>query len=174
MDPHPTSPGTGQHTGDDDTYPAALAAFVERFAADLTEAGMPRMPSRVFACLLVSSEGALSSAELARRLRISPAAVSGAVRYLAQVSMVSREREPGSRRERYRLLQDIWYEAIASRDADLLRWVSTLRDGARTAGETGPAGQRLNETAEFMEFLVEEMRGVLERWRARRASHGSA
>lgn len=174
IDPHLTPSGdAGPHPGED-AYPAPVAAFVERFAADLTEAGMPRMPSRVFACLLVSRDGALSSADLAERLRISPAAVSGAVRYLSQVRMVSREREPGSRRERYRLLPDVWYEAIASRDTNLLRWVGTLKEGARTAGEDGPAGQRLAETAEFLQFLVDELRGVLERWRVRQAERGGA
>ena len=47
---------------------------------------MQRMPARVFAALLASDDGALTSAELGEQLQVSPAAVSGAVRYLAQVS----------------------------------------------------------------------------------------
>ena len=49
------------------------------------------MPARVFAALLASDSGRLTSAELSALLKVSPAAVSGAVRYLAQVNLVSRE-----------------------------------------------------------------------------------
>lgn len=70
-----------------------VSRFVESFAAQLVEAGMTRMPARVFAALLSSDAGSMTSAELGEQLRISPAAVSGAVRYLAQTHMVSRERE---------------------------------------------------------------------------------
>ncbi|GAB2876809.1 GbsR/MarR family transcriptional regulator [Streptomyces mayteni] len=150
------------------------AAFVERFAADLIEAGMPRMPSRVFACLLASDESALSSAELATRLRVSPAAISGAVRYLAQMSLVSREREPGSRRERYRLHHNSWYLAMVSRDAMLRRWVSSMEAGLAVVDPKGLAAERLRETAEFMTFLEEELVEMLARWRERRASERSA
>lgn len=79
-----------------------VMTFVERFAAEVVKAGTQRMPARVFAALPASEEGALSSAEPGERLQVSPAAVSGAVRHLAQVGMLVREREPGSRRDRYR------------------------------------------------------------------------
>ncbi|GAB3688059.1 GbsR/MarR family transcriptional regulator [Streptomyces sparsus] len=144
-----------------------VSAFVERFAADLVEAGMQRMVSRVYACLLASEEGALSSAELSRRLRVSPAAVSGAVRYLAQVHMVTRERLPGSRRERYRVHADIWYEAIANRDAVISRWMTTFRLGVEALGPQTAAGRRIAETAEFFAFLQEELAGIMVRWRQR-------
>ena len=39
-------------------YTTRVSPFVERFAADMTEAGMQRMASRVFACLLASRPGA--------------------------------------------------------------------------------------------------------------------
>ncbi|NUS75111.1 MAG: MarR family transcriptional regulator, partial [Streptomyces sp.] len=97
--------------------PEAVSRFVERFAAQLVEAGLPRMPARVFAALLSSDNGALTSAQLSEQLQISPAAVSGAVRYLSQVHMLSREREPGSRRERYRVHSDQWYQALTNREA---------------------------------------------------------
>ncbi|MEU6080063.1 MarR family transcriptional regulator [Streptomyces sp. NPDC047108] len=148
----------------------ALSRFVERFAADLTEAGMQRMASRVFAALLASDSGSMTSAELAEQLRISPAAVSGAIRYLSQVDVVRREREPGTRRDRYRVYSDIWYESFTRRDQSLLRWRSTLREGAEALGEDTPAGGRLAETAEFFEFLHDELLGLLDRWRQHKAA----
>ena len=47
------------------------------------------MPARVFAALLIAPDARLTAAELAERLQVSPAAISGAVRYLVQVRMVA-------------------------------------------------------------------------------------
>ncbi|MEG3628572.1 GbsR/MarR family transcriptional regulator [Streptomyces poriticola] len=158
--------GDGSEVAERD--PETVSRFVEHFAAQLVEAGLPRMPARVFAALLASDTGALTSAELSAQLRISPAAVSGAVRYLAQVHMVSREREPGSRRERYRVHADQWYEALTNREAVLKRWEDALRDGVAGLGADTPAGRRLAETLAFFEFVEKEVAGMMERWRVER------
>jgi len=142
-----------------------VMTFVERFAAEMVEAGMQRMPARVFSALLASDDGALTAAELGERLQVSPAAVSGAVRYLAQVGMLARERDPGSRRERYRLHEDQWYETFTRRDSMLARWENTLRGGVEGLGEDTEAGRRLAESAEFFAFLQKELGGMMERWR---------
>ncbi|MFF8969075.1 GbsR/MarR family transcriptional regulator [Streptomyces sp. NPDC014995] len=146
----------------------AVSRFVESFAAQLVEAGVPRMPARVFSALLASDDGTLTSAELGERLRISPAAVSGAVRYLAQVRLVSREREPGSRRERYRVHSDQWYEAVTNREVIIKRWEDALREGVASLGADSPAGRRLAETLAFFEFLEGEMIAMMDRWRTHR------
>jgi DNA-binding transcriptional regulator GbsR (MarR family) len=148
--------------------PETVSRFVEHFAAQLVEAGVPRMPARVFAALLASDSGALTSAELGDQLKISPAAVSGAVRYLAQVHLVSREREPGSRRERYRVHNDQWYEALTNREAIIKRWEDALREGVTTLGPDTPAGHRLAETLAFFEFVEGELETLMARWRERR------
>ncbi|MFI8090896.1 GbsR/MarR family transcriptional regulator [Streptomyces sp. NPDC086080] len=146
--------------------PEVVSRFVEHFAAQLVEAGLPRMPARVFAALLASDTGVMTSAELGERLRISPAAVSGAVRSLARQHMVSREREPGSRRERYRVHGDQWYEALTNREAVIRRWEGALRDGVTSLGADTPAGRRLAETLAFFEFVEQEVEAMMGRWRA--------
>ncbi|GAA0924571.1 GbsR/MarR family transcriptional regulator [Streptomyces thermoalcalitolerans] len=151
--------------------PETVSRFVEHFAAQLVEAGVPRMPARVFAALLASDSGALTSAELSGQLKISPAAVSGAVRYLSQVHLVSREREPGSRRERYRVHSDQWYEALTNRQSLIKRWQDALRQGVAGLGEETPAGRRLAETLVFFEFVERDVAGIMERWRAYREKH---
>src|SRR5260370_40589639 len=84
-----------------------LFGYIERFAAVLVAAGFPPMPARVFVALLVTDSGRLSATELAEMLRISPAAVSGAVRDLIQVGLVHKARGPGSRRAYSRLPRHI-------------------------------------------------------------------
>lgn len=146
----------------------AVVRFVERFAGVLVEAGIQRMPARVFAALLASNSGAMSSAELSEQLQVSPAAVSGAVRYLTQQHMVSREREPGTRRDRYRVHNNQWYEALANRDQIMKRWEEALGEGVDSLGPETPAGRRMTETKAFFEFVGEELPLMLERWRSRR------
>lgn len=148
--------------------PEAVSAFVEQFASGMAEAGMPRMPSRVFAVLLTEDDAASTAAELASALQASPAAISGAVRYLTQVRLVRKERRPGQRHDTYRLHDEVWYEAIYSREEELARWTSLLaRDGMEAVGADTPAGRRMADTAEFFAFLQEEMAGLLDKWRAR-------
>jgi DNA-binding transcriptional ArsR family regulator len=148
--------------------PEAVARFVERFAAVLAEAGIARMPARVFAALLVTDSGSLTAAELAGQLHVSPAAVSGAVRYLSQFGMVSRERVPGSRRDRYRVLDDVWFEASARRDAILASWESASREGIEVLGGQTRAGQRFAQSVEYFEFLRQELDGIVARWQGRK------
>ncbi|MFE2412722.1 GbsR/MarR family transcriptional regulator [Kitasatospora sp. NPDC059408] len=150
------------------------ADFVERFAADLVVAGMARMPARIFSCLMAEESGVLTSAELSERLRISPAAVSGAMRYLTQVGLVSKEREPGSRRDRYRVLNDVWFESLTRRDEIIVRWIRVLKDGESIVGAGTAAGRRLAESAEFFEFMIDELHGMLGRWRVERARRDAA
>ncbi|MEU2182733.1 GbsR/MarR family transcriptional regulator [Streptomyces thermolilacinus] len=148
----------------------AVNRFVERFAGELTQAGMQRMASRVFAALLVSDSAAMTAAELGDQLRVSPAAVSGAVRYLTQVNMIGRERDPGSRRERYVLHEGMWYEVFTRRDEVLSRWQKALREGADILGTDTAAGERLAETAEFFQFLHDELLQIMDRWRERKSA----
>ena len=148
----------------------AVRRFIERFASVLVEGGVPRMPARVFSALLAADSGRMTAAEVAEVLEISPAAVSGAVRYLTQVSLVSREREPGSRRDVYRVHDDLWYEAIINREPLLTRWSRALEEGVEAVGPDTPAGRRLTETVEFFEFLKGEMPAMLARWREHRRS----
>ncbi|CAL9504136.1 GbsR/MarR family transcriptional regulator [Streptomyces sp. NPDC090994] len=159
---------TEESPGGEGRDPEVVSRFVEGFAAQLVEAGMQRMPARIFAALLASDAGALTSAELGERLKVSPAAVSGGVRYLSQQHMVSREREPGSRRERYRVHSDQWYEALTNRETVIKRWQAALAEGVAGLGADTPAGRRLAETLAFFEFVDGEIAAMMERWRVHR------
>ena len=150
---------------------AAVVRFVEHFAQLLVEGGMARMPARVFARLLVSDEGRLTAAELAELLHASPAAISGAIRYLEQVDLATRRRQPGSRRDYYEVRgMDIWYEVMTRRDQLLNRWIEGHGEGLDALGDDTPGWRRVAETREFMMFMAKELPEVLERWREYRAA----
>jgi DNA-binding transcriptional regulator GbsR (MarR family) len=108
------------------------------------------------------------------QLQISRAAVSGAVRYLTQVGMLRRERQPNTRRDHYALQDPSWYELVARREALLDHWIASTRTGIDALGAATPAGRRLAESLAFFEFLRAEMPALLARWRAQRdAQHGT-
>jgi predicted transcriptional regulator len=140
--------------------------FVERFAAAMVASGIPRMPARVFALLLSRDDGSATSAELATELKASPAAISGAVRYLIQLHLITKAHRPGERRDLYRLLSDHWYEMVGNRDHELKQWATLSREGVDVVGAETRAGRRLEETARFFEFLMDETPALLERWRS--------
>ena len=147
--------------------------YIERFTAVLVAAGFPPMPARVYVALLVAESGRLSAAELAERLRVSPAAVSGAVRYLTQVGLVHKERVPGSRRDYYRTPGNIWDDLIRMRDRVMSRWAALAREGIDLVGPDTAAGARMAEQAAFLEFATREMSDLLTRWEKYRAEHAA-
>lgn len=146
--------------------PVGVREFIEQFAETGVVSGMPRMPSRAFGALLAAESGSMTAAALAADLEVSPAAVSGAVRYLIQVGLAVRRRPIGARRDEYEATSS-WYTMVTERDQILGRWVEQIRAGSRAVGPDTPAGQRLAETAKFFSFLEVEMTAVMERWRSR-------
>ena len=156
----------GVDRSDQQAAPEGLPGFIERFAAILVAAGFPPMPARVFVALLVSADGRLSSAELVEQLRISPAAVSGAVRYLTGLRLVHKERVPGSRREYYRMPADIWHQVMMMQSQVLVQWTVLLKEGMDLVGRDTTAGERMADHAAYFEFLTTEMPALFARWEA--------
>jgi DNA-binding transcriptional regulator GbsR (MarR family) len=144
--------------------PEAVRRFVEQFASAMTEAGVPRMPARVFSALCASDSGRMTAAELAEALQVSPAAISGAVRYMIPLSLVRREREPGSRRDVFVVDSDTWYEVTLHRDQPLARWQASVEEGVKVLGPDTPAGARMEETLLFFRFLRQQLPRLLEEW----------
>jgi DNA-binding transcriptional regulator GbsR (MarR family) len=146
---------------DDDT----LLRAVERIALTLTETGLPRMPARVFAYILADDADRYTAAELADGLRVSPAAISGAVRYLVDARMVFKEREPGQRADVYRIYDDdVWGKIMSARLPILEHWEQTLDSAMADIGPQSRGGRRLAETKEFYAFMRAETEAMLERW----------
>ncbi len=162
-----TAPGDLPARGSD------LPRFVERLGSTLTDAGMPRLPARVFAALLADEDGRMTSSELADLLEVSPASVSGAVRWLAQVRWIHRERERGSRRDVYVVREDAWHDAMISSSRTYAPILDVIADGVGAlGGPTTVPGARLALSVEFLRFLSAEMVGVAQRWEEHRRALG--
>jgi len=141
----------------------------------LTDAGLARMPARVFAFALADDAASHSARDLANGLQVRPAAISGAVRYLVQVRMLRRERHPGERSDHYTLDHvDPWTTMIGSRSPWLRQASVVLGDAAARLGADTPAGQRLESSRLFFAFMEHDLDGILERWHAFRDEHDHA
>jgi DNA-binding MarR family transcriptional regulator len=133
--------------------------FGERFAALLAGTGLPRMSARVFVCLLISASGSLTAADLVRQLQVSPASVSKAIGYLEAMDLIVRAPDPGSRRERYAIVDDVWLRAWRTDTTAHAEVAAAAHRGAEILGTDTPAGTRLRKMGQFFTWLSEQMSG---------------
>lgn len=148
----------------------AAADFRERFAQVMVESGMPRMAARVYSALLVTDSGKLSAAELAERLGVGAPAISGAVKYLVQVRLVERGRQPGSRHDYCRVHEHAWSHYISQSEPMLARVQASADEGVAVLGLDSPVGQRLDETRRFFAFMREEIKQSMANWQRLQAA----
>lgn len=147
---------------------ADLRDYVERFAEILVASGMQRMSSRVFSYILIDDAVTYTAAELADGLDVSLAAISGAVRELTSVGLLYKSRRPGTRADVYQLNDDdIWGSIMLDRTPILDRYRDVALDGVR-ALPAGAGRDRLQQTADYMEFAKTEMAAMRERWNEHR------
>lgn len=145
-----------------------MPQFVEDFAVAMASLGFPRMPARVLSLLLGAPEETLSARELAERLSVSAAAISGAVRYLAQLQLVQRTRRAGERVDRFGLGASVW-EPVISAEAAAYGPLVALCDQALGHDDlSAVARERISETRDFLDFMAGELPRIMERWRAQR------
>jgi predicted transcriptional regulator len=147
----------------------AVQRHAEQFGNVLAETGWPRMSARAFAAILASEHGRLTAAELADRLQASPAAISGAVRYLLQLRLASRERDPGSRRDVYVVQDNFWFESMMAQDGGLGRWTEILTQMLQATGSGSESDRRIRATLGFIDFIRDEVQGLKDRWVKRKA-----
>jgi DNA-binding transcriptional regulator GbsR (MarR family) len=91
------------------------------------------------------------------------------VRYLVQLGLIVRDREPGVRSDHYHVDDDVWQQTWMQQTDRIRRWQGGLTEGIELLGADSAAGRRLEETRSFFAFLDSEMDGLMARWRARRA-----
>ena len=135
-------------------------------AAELAAEGFPRLPAQVLMALTAAPSGSLTAAELGEALGISPAAVSGAIRYLGVLGFVRTDVVPGGRRHVYSLPVVPWYASTLRQDR--YAPVIAVVDAGLAEVEPGPARDRLVELVDFFRFLQAEMPRLWDRWAASR------
>ena len=132
----------------------AVSEYEELLTTVFMQSGMPKMMSRVMACLTITDAGSLTASELVQRLQVSPASISKAVTFLDSQGFVRRERDD-RRRERYVVDDDVWYDSLMASARALAQVVLTARQGVGVLGPGTPAATRLDNIARFLDFVSE-------------------
>jgi DNA-binding transcriptional regulator GbsR (MarR family) len=147
----------------------ALTEMMEHSAAVLTAAGFPKMAARVLMALTVTESAGLTAAQLAARLDVSAAAISGAVRYLQTLGIVRRLSQNGSRRDVYQMPAD-WY-ALMVRNSPIYGVLADQADTALAALDDPAdlATERLRDMAGFYRFMQGRLPRMLDEWEQIRA-----
>ena len=144
--------------------------FIELASSELVAQGFPRMPARVLMALTATEDGKATAEELAAVLRASPAAISGAVRYLGVVAFVRNTTIPGTRKHVYSLGDTPWYAASFSWMHLYAQIENSLRGPTNRMPADSRARARIEEAAEFFRFLQERLPPILDEWNALRSS----
>lgn len=158
--PRGTAPASAR--GRDD---AAVREYEETFTTLLMQSGVPKMMARVLTCLYTSDTGSLTASELVQRLDVSPASVSKAISYLEVQGLARRERDEESRRERYVVDDDVWYQSMIAAARSNAQLAETARQGVVVLGPGSPAANRLENIARFVDFVGESIARAAEQAR---------
>jgi DNA-binding transcriptional regulator GbsR (MarR family) len=129
--------------------------------------GFPRIPATVLMTLMLTESGEATADELAAATGVSPAAISGAVRYLQVLGMLRRHQVPGSRRYVYELPEQPWY--TGSVKTDLYTAIARFAESSAEVLEGAPR-DRMADMAGFFRYLEQRMPVLLDEWHAGRAA----
>ncbi|GEB57018.1 GbsR/MarR family transcriptional regulator [Streptomyces gardneri] len=130
----------------------------------MVQAGLPQMMARVLAALFTTDSGSLTSAELVRRLHVSPASISKAIGYLETQALVKRERDDHSRAERYAIDDDVAFQSIMAGARNQTQIAEACKTAARKLGTTTPAGARLENTSQFLLHVIDDLVRSAQHW----------
>lgn len=129
------------------------------------------MAGRVMGYLLVCDPAWQSIDELAHALKASRSAAAGAVKDLAAIGVLERERVVGQRVDRVRVQID------AERGFDPTRFLemsSLAREGLQLLEDQSPDRRRqLEEMVSLGEFLAARLPPLLAEWRERNSAEGN-
>jgi hypothetical protein len=141
----------------------AMREYEEMFTTVLMQSGLPKMMSRVLACLYTTDSGSLTASELVQRLQVSPASISKAITFLESLDLVRRERDE-RRRERY-VVDDLWYQSMIRSARDNVQFAEAAPQGVGILGPGTPAATRLENVARFLDFVSESITRAAEQAR---------
>ncbi|MEV0333449.1 helix-turn-helix domain-containing protein [Nocardia sp. NPDC050717] len=117
------------------------------------------MIARVFVRLLIADADGLTSADLVRELRVSPASVSKSIGYLETMELVRRQPDSVGRRERYRIDDGVWLRAWQADTGAHGEIAFAAQRGIEIFGADTTAGARFAEMGRFFARLSAQMRG---------------
>ncbi|WP_210588383.1 transposase [Streptomyces sp. GESEQ-35] len=166
-----THSGTAHHdSGDGGDGGWSRESFVEEIGLVWEAAGSSRMDGRIIAYLLITDVPYVSSAELARALRVSAGSVSLATRRLVEAGFIRRHAVPGERSHYFRVEDDVWGSFLAGERRYLDRQEYLAEQAITLLGpEEEAPRRRLSNMRDYMRWVRSSHGELLAQWRTYRA-----
>lgn len=140
--------------------------FTDRVASLFEHDGLPPIAGRIFALLLLSEE-ARSLDQLSEDLGVSKASASTNARLLSQFGLIEPVRRPGSRRDFYRTVDDLFERSMARRLDRWREFTEVIGEGRRTLPLRSPeVRRRLARYEGALSYMADAIGRAMERWRA--------
>jgi len=147
----------------------AYKRFIEQAADLMDEHGLPHMAGRVVGALMVCRPLYMSHDELAEDLQASKGAISMATQLMLRMNIIERISLPGERKHYYQLRACFLGDVLSVKTEHLLEHQRLFEAGVELLrGEPMEAKARLIGLQAFLDFLIEELSGLNERWQERR------
>jgi len=155
-------------TDDSGTISPEMRQFIESVGQYFERYALPRIGGRILGLLLVAQRE-LSLDDIASTLQVSRASVSTNIRLILVIGLGELVTRPGDRRDYYRFSPHAWEQGL---EADIEGTVALRRLAERGLAAAqkseSTAHQHLAELIEFCDFVLEDRRTSLVRWKKRK------
>jgi DNA-binding MarR family transcriptional regulator len=160
---------------DERTLSPGVQSFIEKIGDYFIQFGLSRVAGRLLGLAMVVDRP-LTLDDMATALGVSRASVSTNIRMIKAVGFVDQVTMPRDRRDYYLFSADPWEARLRSSLVSADMFGALARRGLAVIDEEqdGFARAHLEEMLDFCEFMIEEERGRLQRWRERRAQRHAA
>ena len=152
-----------------------VQSFIEKIGDYFTQFCLSRVAGRLLGLVMVVDRP-LTLDDMAAALSVSRASVSTNIRMIKAVGFVDQVTIPRDRRDYYQFSADPWEARLRSNlvTADMFGALARRGLAAINEEQDGLARAHLDDMLDFCEFMIEEERGRLQRWRERRAKRLAA
>lgn len=149
----------------------AQQRFIESLGLYFEQYQVSRIGGRILG-LLTLLGGPLTLDQMAGALGVSRASVSTNIRVLVTLGLADHISLPGDRRDYYRFADNPWQHGMEARIDGTRALRRIAEQGLATAAPPDTVARaNLEDLLDFCDFTIEDMRGMIARWQARRAQN---
>lgn len=142
--------------------------FIDAIGEYFAQFGLSGVSGRLMGLMMVADRP-LTLDDMADALGVSRASISTNIRLVKAIGFVNKVSMPRDRRDYYRCSSDPWGAVIRTDmvSTDMLAGIARRGLLAIPEDVSGPARAHVEDLLDFCEFMLEEERGILQRWRER-------
>lgn len=160
----PSTPGTSS-VDPDHPKEQYRRTFAEDFAHLWEMTGSPRMIGRVLGYLLIMDRPYISSADLAKALKVSSGAVSMATQRLVETRFIRKHSIPGDRKRYFVAEEDPWGSFLANERRYFDHEIRVINEALEWLDENeSDARERLRNGRDYLHWVQEYHHKMLRDW----------